>query len=333
MRRQEREERPLFFIVGSGRSGTTVFRALLNAHPEVSIAHESDFAIHGYSLSKGGLIEEADYSTLARAFRETSEDDGWGWSEEEVEQIFLKERPNSFQGAVRILSLEYSKKEGVEKGVLGIKRPMLIFYLKDLQEIFPSSPILHLVRDGRDVYLSYREVHNKLKNPFGPKGIVTSALYWSVGLSEMGKRKESEKILELRYEDLLEDSSAVLQRVCEHLNITFSENEMLNYAKSKESENMILEKDKDGHHSNVLKGLMGKNHGKYLNKMKTWELWLFEGLAGNWLRSYGYKTEVPKVIDILFALPRYFLQGVACFFNKARYKRRESALNSSWRKK
>ena len=270
------------------------------------------------------------YASLAKAFCATSEDAGWGWKEEEVTDFLTKHKPETFQDVVELISSEYARKCGDEKFVFGIKRPMLIFYLKELQRIFPSSPIIHLVRDGRDVCLSYKVVHQKLDSPFGPNGVVTSALYWSVGLAELAKADRRVNILEIRYEDLLEQSEATLEIVCDRLGIAFCKDEMLGYARKRGASEIVLEKDKVGHHSNVLKGLMGKNHEKYRTEMSLWERWLFEFLAGNWLRRYGYQTEVPKVVDFFFSFPRYVLHSMALAFNRVRYRRREKKLQDDW---
>ncbi|MEO8322834.1 MAG: sulfotransferase, partial [Actinomycetota bacterium] len=37
-----------FFIVGSARSGTTLLRMMLNAHPEVALPPESRFIVELY---------------------------------------------------------------------------------------------------------------------------------------------------------------------------------------------------------------------------------------------------------------------------------------------
>ena len=58
---------------------------------------------------------------------------------------------------------------------MGMKAPVLIACLDRIGAVFPQAKILHVVRDGRDVYLSYRQVHKSSPEKFGPKGILTAA--------------------------------------------------------------------------------------------------------------------------------------------------------------
>ena len=96
-----------FFIVSSGRSGTTLLRAVLNAHPSIHIPHESDFLVRAWPYYGTRAIDESDYVVLAKLFRIASEGDGWGWSQDEVVRILERKRPRSLEALTLALLEEH----------------------------------------------------------------------------------------------------------------------------------------------------------------------------------------------------------------------------------
>src|SRR5205809_595320 len=82
----------------------------------------------------------------------------------------------------------------------------------------PESRFVHLIRDGRDVGLSIREMS------WGPSKMPALAEFWAkrirTGRSE-GARLGGARYLELRYEDLVEGPVRELRRVCAFLDLDF----------------------------------------------------------------------------------------------------------------
>jgi hypothetical protein len=84
----------------------------------------------------------------------------------------------------------------------GEKTPHHLFYWRQISEFFPEAKIIHLVRDGRDVALSYVSAR------FGPTTVYGAAQSWRRYLAEIDRVKKTSRpdlICEIRYEDLIAD--------------------------------------------------------------------------------------------------------------------------------
>ena len=101
--------------------------------------------------------------------------------------------------------------------------------------MFPSACFVHIVRDGRDVLASYRELAAKgFASKYAPKlpvGAVQVAREWCSNLNAFQSDTadlDGGSILELRYEDLVSDPQSVAERLCTFLCEPY-ESQMLDY--------------------------------------------------------------------------------------------------------
>ncbi|MGB3612660.1 MAG: sulfotransferase, partial [Elainellaceae cyanobacterium] len=217
---------PDVFIVGSGRSGTTLLASILNASEDIYIPYESDFiarAFPYYHQDRSDLGED-DYRQIFRLFQLSAKQDGWGLSEDQVVSHLKARAPQTFAEVNSALYEAFHQQEKTEDLLWGIKAPVLIASLERIHKVFPQAKIIHVVRDGRDVYLSYKKVHETSDITFGPKGVIENALYWTDGLrrvSEFLKAHPSHQVYELRYDELLTNPEAVSKQLCDFLGIEY----------------------------------------------------------------------------------------------------------------
>ncbi len=73
-------EPPHFFILGSGRSGTTLLRLYLQMHPDVVIPPESHFLIDVAATwpDPSITLDRSDLATLGRLFTQSRAGRDWG---------------------------------------------------------------------------------------------------------------------------------------------------------------------------------------------------------------------------------------------------------------
>ncbi|XP_077995741.1 protein-tyrosine sulfotransferase 1-like [Glandiceps talaboti] len=121
--------RPIVFIGGVPRSGTTLMRAMLDAHPDIRIGEETRIIpmilqMHRHILSSG---KEA--SRLKEA----------GVSEDII------------QSALGAYIMEVTVRHGEKAALLGNKDPLVLLTMTELAKIFPNACFVLLVRDGRAV--------------------------------------------------------------------------------------------------------------------------------------------------------------------------------------
>jgi Sulfotransferase family len=246
---------PIFpFVVGCSRSGTTLVRAMLDAHPGMAVPPESHFAL------------APDVRRLRRALRRERWFALW-----EIEAPDL--RGLGVADAVRALFAAYAAKEG--KPRYADKTPHYVSRLPELAARFPEARFLHVVRDGRDVALSLREV------PWGPDSVEEAALHWRRRVLEgQAAGLGPDRYREVRYEALVADPEGELYGVATWLGLPYDD-AMLGYP------DRPLVVPYPAHHRRLRRpptpGLRD-----WRREMAPDEVARFEAVAGDALEAFGY---------------------------------------------
>ncbi len=195
------------FIVGCPRSGTTLLRNLLRSHPRLTFPTESHFIPWFYRGYGHPASRQAAVALAARILRLQ-----WvrQWNLTLQPEAFGEDR--TFQAVLSRCFGDWARKEG--KPRWGDKTPHYVQDIPVLAELYPSGRIIHILRDGRDVSLSW------LKAGFEPRNLYTAALLWRryVGAGRTaGRLLPTAMYLEIRYEALMADPAATMQAVCAFL--------------------------------------------------------------------------------------------------------------------
>lgn len=209
----------LLFVLGRGRSGTSLLSRLLDAHPEIAVAPESLFILY---LRRRYL--QADFED-PRVVRDFSRD---VWMEErmrrwQLEPKVLARRLGALQGAdFQRMSTEIYAANAEARGKgrpawLGDKNPHYALFASTLAETFPRARFIHLVRDYRDNILSYRSVR------FDLSSVAALAYRWCRynRCVQQAADRWPDRFLFLRFEDLIREPRRSLESVCAFLALPF----------------------------------------------------------------------------------------------------------------
>lgn len=204
--------RPMPIIVGAPRSGTTLLRFMLDAHPDLAIPPETGFlAADPAVLRRLGAPEFAEFIE-----RFPAEAPGWqdfrlssaAWREA-LERLEAYSPSNAFRTFYRLYAGRFSKNRW------GDKTPGYVRCMPQIAELLPESHFIHLIRDGRDVALSWR------KTWFSPgRDMTTLASHWKEWVTA-GLNSRPAHCLEVRYEELIHDTPSVLRRICHYIALDF----------------------------------------------------------------------------------------------------------------
>lgn len=206
-----------FFLIGADRSGTTLLRVVLNAHPNVRIPPETWWLID--LLKTFGTDPEQDHSKAALLSLVTAHPRWKDWdihgSVLEAAVARLPERVN----IPTLIAVLYALACGREGNVIvGDKTPEYVIHVKSLSRLFPRAKFVHIVRDPRDVVLSL------LRAGFRGFDLFRVAAYWrwyvGRGLKD-GQALGAKKVLLVRYESLILKTEETLRELCEFLGIEF----------------------------------------------------------------------------------------------------------------
>ena len=210
-------------VVGAPRSGTTLLRFMLDAHRDLAIPPESGFLVPCTELARRGAVSREEFHrTVTRFPPETP-----GWGDFKInEGLFLSElrkiEPFTVTDGIRLFYRLYAARFG--KSRWGDKTPLYCLHLRSIEKILPEAHFIHIIRDGRDVALSLRP----LWFAPGPE-IETLATQWRRCVTTC--RKDAalcRHYFEVRYEQLIEDTAEVLERICRFVDLDFDDR-MLRY--------------------------------------------------------------------------------------------------------
>lgn len=271
---------PPFFVVGSARSGTTLLRVILNAHPEVAVPPESRFVTE---LWTGAA--EVDVSEFLARLTGHRQFQGWSLSVDEVAAEFAGLARVGYRGAIEATYHAYTKAQG--KTRWGDKTPRYVLSIPFLSELFPESRFVHLVRDGRNVALSYAGM------PFGPKTAPKVAALWSkrvlAGVRD-GRPLGEDRYREVRYEDLVSEPESHVRKLCTFLDLPFVEAMMDYTEKGRE-----ITFDKASTYNPHVFEPPQTGVRSWETEMPNGQVKLFEAIAGEVLQMFGYPRRYPAL--------------------------------------
>jgi len=305
------------FIVGCPRSGTHLLRNMLRSHPNLSFTGESHF-IPKFYKAFGDPKSEQEAKKLASVILNLQWIQPWHLSLDPVS--FVHDR--SYAQVVRRIFEAWAQKEN--KPRWGDKTPQYVTEMPVLLELFPSGKFIHIIRDGRDVAVSW------LALSFGPTNIFTAARQWQYFVStgqRVGRSLPSGTYLEIRYEKLLAQPGEVMENICSFINEPFCEELLkpnpliLDYPARKS----IFGRFTPSYNYALKTTIVHKNTSKWKNQMSCSDNIVFESVAGELLKSLGYDTtsktrSISKLEQIFWQVHHAFLWSLKSLNSKNRIK-------------
>ncbi len=195
------------FIVGMGRSGTTLIAAILNRHPEICVLPETGFFVHLNSLSNEGRDLAADWPDAMTALADKMRPNATlTWNPMETARTLIENHP-TFPGIETLFQAfcrEIAEKCGKPNARLILeKTPDHMLCASEIRRHFPSAPIVHVIRDGRAV------AESRSRMPFLPprlRDLELNMLDWAWRMREIRPHLVQQgPTFELRYEELVQN--------------------------------------------------------------------------------------------------------------------------------
>jgi hypothetical protein len=318
------EGSPVFFIVGSGKSGTRWITGLLNAHPEVLCKgegrffnrewHREDLRAMEARVPPRTLFGALSNSEDLRLWMERSV---WGRGENTEELL---------TGMTRA-AIDYFLKGKLAKSgkrLVGDKTPFLpgVNLIKEIKEIYPEAKVIHIIRDGRDVEVSW--VHHRWRrsadqdgaqiltpaeverrdayfsNPqkvteigmFDETELRRRARLWSEivgGATEDGPELLGDNYTEVKYESLLADTAKELKRLLIFLGAESSDDTVRRCVEKVSFERLSggRQRGEEDPSAALRKGIAGDWKNVFTEEDRR----IFKEEAGNLLVKLGYEKD------------------------------------------
>jgi hypothetical protein len=258
---------------------------ILDSHSQLAIPDESNFVptIAKEYLGRQGVGFDRD-AFIGSLFEHHSIR-RWHISEDDVRAAFEADPPEDVASAIRAAFAAYARKDG--KARYGDKTPRYVLDLAFLADLFPEARFIHVIRDGRDVALSFLEVD------FGPGTIAEAASFWRARVEAgrtAGRALGRDRYREIRYEDLLDDVRGSAVSLCEFIDLSFEER-MLRYFERPEVEKASTTFWK--YRRVALPPT--KQLRDWRREMSSRDVEMFESIAGDVLESLGYERATSSV--------------------------------------
>ena len=269
-------------VLGVRRSGTTLLRVMLDRSSQLAIPDESYFVPQLAARHRGSI----DVSSFVDDLRRIKTLREWGVDPGRVAERL---RDGMEPGAAIAAVFEtYAADRGKERW--GDKTPLYMQYLPLLERLFPTARFVHLVRDGREVALSFLAMPEGIvtRTWSHPRSVADFACQWATEVEAaqaLGGRVGPDRYLEVRYEALVADPERELQAICSFSELPF-EAEMLRHSEGVD----VSAKP----HQQSLKRPLTPGLRDWREQMAPDDAAAFEDVAGEVLAKLGYELSTGK---------------------------------------
>jgi hypothetical protein len=281
---------PAPFVVGVPRSGTTLLRLMLDAHPELAIPPETHFI----PAVIRAVRRDRSADQVAHAMTKHRRWADFGLDADELRERVRALDPLEAGPALRAFYEMYAAGQG--KPRWGDKTPGYATRMRRIQRALPEARFVHVIRDGRDVVVSR---NRRSRDPL-PADV--AARRWKRRVISTRRRAEGvEHYIEVRYEELVGEPEATLRRVCAFVELPFGE-AMLRYHERAAERLAEIDRDlpaKGGSHELDAEARMAAHAraeeppaperiGAWREEMAPEDVAAFEAEAGALLEDLGY---------------------------------------------
>ncbi|MFK5951477.1 MAG: sulfotransferase [Desulfobacterium sp.] len=178
------------FLVGARRSGTTLFRVMLNEHPKISWDRGWEFAVN-FIDGNGRVLKNANTAKTEKSNPSSMED----------LRAYLNNKAHMALGKKEILGVTVH---------VGFKK---------IPHLYKNAKYIHIIRDPRDIAISSVKLGWSASYYYAPDLWITAEKEWEALKAVIDK----DAWIELRYENFVTQPELELQRICAFIGVNYME--------------------------------------------------------------------------------------------------------------
>lgn len=268
-----------FFVVSAPRSGSTLLRLMLDAHPRLAVPPPGWLfdMVYPFLYSYGDLHQRANLLALAEDILQTPTVGKWPAKPTAQALADAAEAP-SFADLYAALHSAYAKSEG--KARWGEKTPRNGFWMDEIRALFPDAQFIHIVRDGRDQAI---DISDSL---LWPNSVYSGASLWQryvTTIRDSASRLPVDAWCEIRYEDLCAGTEAIVRKLCAFLGEPFDAG-MLSPHETRSARNWSTHPL----HAKTAQPISTRFCEMYKTRLPAGDVAVLDGLIGETLKKFGY---------------------------------------------
>lgn len=256
------------FIVGVGRSGTSLLQSMFAANPHVGYMPETGFLRRYLATSTLERLYQAKgrAAVINLLFRDHA------FLRLGLDPVLIVDRAIEIGGSLdkAIYRLMFKAFQGDGVAWVGDKDPRLTEYLPLIRCLFNDAQVVNIVRDPRDILLSKKTAAwsrggHVWRHIFANRVQLRMARHW-------GRRLFGNNYHEILYEELIGSPRHVLSRLCQGLGIPF-DSAMLSYSHAAK---MLVSEEELSWKKETFGSLLSNNYGKWRAELPLKEIALSE---------------------------------------------------------
>jgi hypothetical protein len=253
------------FVGGCERSGTTLLRVILDSHSNIHCGPEAKIV----AMTVPCWTHQR--NSNSKVLREY-----YHFTDAKIDALYRD-----------IITTAISRDNAVKKKWLAEKSPQNVFYYSQIRALFPESPIVNIVRDGRDVVASLLEMdwtNNQGKRLAFTVDIEAACRRWLAAVEAnafFAASNNAQPYVQICYEDLVTNPKAVISDLLNLLGEPW-EDDLLSFHTI--DRNLGDESSAGSVQNKIAANRIGRWKGKFSSDEKT----LLHKLLGVRLTELGY---------------------------------------------
>jgi len=297
----------MIYIVGLGRSGSTLLTSILNNHSQIKAIPEVPFILffsHYYKNIQGkSLSLERQASEYLNIFQKTRPLSIVNITKQIPSNLKYKSYIDFYEQVLHGFEILNSK--GPHK-IYVDKNPQYSLFIDKLRNIDPKAKFIFLVRDYRDNVLSRSKKQNNK-----PVNLAYNSFRNRFFLQALKRNLKHQDCKIIKYEKLVTEPHETIIDLCGFMNISFEESMFI---PPTFDENQLevsyqpLNKFMKNHFLQLTQTINSNAVNKWRNEFSEKEIKLIEGICGDLGNFFGYKTSthpLPYFFLIMRYLPQY----------------------------
>jgi len=205
----------------------------------------------------------------------------------DIDEVLNARKSDDFHGLFDALLHCWAAHHG--KPRWGEKSPQHAPYWPTIREAFPDAQVIHIVRDCRDVVLSWVAAR------FGPKHIAVAAERWQSYLRQMQEIKAmqpTDGFYTVRYVDLVSQPESELKKLCAFLGEAYDP-KMLNFYQ--EDYEYVTDKRNA---RKLQTPLNTSSVGRWEDRLTARQVGVIEWIAGEMMDFHGYPRSSSETVPV-----------------------------------